>query len=233
MLTCPGCRARADASERFCAHCGLPLVLEDGADPAAGVSERRRRARLVKPQLSEGPLVKVAWAHNQAEGEFLQSLLLEQGVPSLLRRTAGFDVPDMLFAGPRDVLVAASGLDIARETLLGAGLARDAAGRGTRPIVRPWPLLAGLLLALIVGAAIIWALSLVVHGHTPAGRGSPHRGGKAAEVQAPLRVDRLQPRAERPLEGARGPAPVRSGRERDGGLLALVGGEQVEHRAAE
>ncbi len=88
-------------------------MLGDGTgeepSPGADVSERRRRARLVKPQLAEGPLVKVAWVRNQAEGEFMQSLLLEHGVPSLLRRTAGFDVPDMLFAGPRDVLVAASG----------------------------------------------------------------------------------------------------------------------------
>lgn len=222
-LTCPGCHARADASERFCAHCGLPLVLEDGSGPepfsGARVSERRRQARLVKPQLAEGPLVKVAWARNQAEGEFLQSLLLEQGVPSLLKRTAGFDVPDMLFAGPRDVLVAASGLQTARETLLGAGLARRGAERPPRPIVRPWQLFAGLLVALIVGAAIIWALSLVVHGREP--RSAP-RGGKAAEVQAPLRVDRIRARAERPLERGDGSAPVRSGRQRDGGSLALV-----------
>jgi hypothetical protein len=167
-LTCPGCGARAHGSARFCADCGLPLVLGNGAEPPveAEVSERRRRARLVKPQLAEGPLVKVAWVRNQAEGEFMQSLLLEQGVPSLLRRAPGFDVPDMLFAGPRDLLVAASGLQTARETLLDAGLAAPAGAsqRPPRPIVRPWPLLAGLLLALVAGAAVMWALSLVVAG---------------------------------------------------------------------
>jgi|SRR5579875_1251233 len=168
-LTCPGCGAQARGEQRFCARCGLPLVLGDGDGPAAEtgaeVSELRRRARLVKPQLAEGPLVKVAWVRNQAEGEFMQSLLLEQGVPSLLRRTAGFDVPDMLFAGPRDVLVAASGLETARETLLEAGLASPPPGaaRQIRPVVRPWPLLGGLLAALIVCAAIIWGLSLIVH----------------------------------------------------------------------
>jgi hypothetical protein len=158
---------RAGGAARFCAHCGLPLVLDEAldADPVAApaVSERRRRARLVKPQLAEGPLVKVAWVRNQAEGEFLQSLLLEQGVPSLLRRAAGFDVPDMLFAGPRDVLVAASGLQTAKETLLDAGLTGDGgAEREARPVVRPGPLLAGLLIALVAGAAVMWALSLVV-----------------------------------------------------------------------
>jgi hypothetical protein len=163
-LTCPGCGARAGGQQRFCSECGLPLVLGDG-DERAGepdVSDRRRRARLVKPQLAEGPLVKVAWVRNQAEGEFMQSLLLEQGVPSLLRRTAGFDVPDMLFAGPRDVLVAVSGLETARETLMGAGLSGSSGGRQTRPVVRPGPLLAGLLIALIAGAAVMWVLSLVV-----------------------------------------------------------------------
>ncbi len=165
-LTCPGCGTRAGATERFCPDCGLPLVLSEAIGSERleppDVSERRRRARLVKPQLAEGPLVKVAWVRNQAEGEFLQSLLLEQGVPSLLRRAAGFDVPDMLFAGPRDVLVAASGLETARETLLDAGLNLGAGERPARPVVRPGPLLAGLLVALIAGAAVMWALSLVV-----------------------------------------------------------------------
>jgi hypothetical protein len=139
-------------------------VLGDGDERASepDVSDRRRRARLVKPQLAEGPLVKVAWVRNQAEGEFMQSLLLEQGVPSLLRRTAGFDVPDMLFAGPRDVLVAVSGLETARETLMGAGLSGGSGDRQTRPVVRPGPLLAGLLIALIAGTAVMWVLSLVV-----------------------------------------------------------------------
>ena len=180
-LVCPGCGARSSGEERFCDDCRLPLVLD--ADPleqagragleSAEVPERRRRARLIKPQLAEGPLVKVAWVRNQAEGEFLQSLLLEAGVPSLLRRSAGFDVPDMLFAGPRDVMVAASGVDVAREALLGAGATDgagagddsgplDAAGRPRRAGARPWPLLAGLLGALAVGALVIWALSLAV-----------------------------------------------------------------------
>ena len=44
-------------------------------------------------------------------------LLLEEGVPSTLRRSAGFDVPDMLAAGPRDVLVPESGVEVARDVL--------------------------------------------------------------------------------------------------------------------
>lgn len=165
-LVCPGCGAPADAEERFCPRCGLPLVLGDAAAGAEGesehVSERRRRARLIKPQLAEGPLVKVAWVRNQAEGEFMQSLLLEEGVPSILRRSAGFDVPDMLFAGPRDVMVAASGVDTALQTLLGAGAIDPRHASGARSVVRPWPLLAGLMGALLVAALVIWALSLAI-----------------------------------------------------------------------
>jgi sirohydrochlorin ferrochelatase len=165
-LVCPGCGASAGPDERFCAGCGLPLVLEAGAQAgppeSAEVSERRRRLRKVAPQLAEGPLMKVAWVRNQAEGEFIQGLLLEEGVPSLLRRSPGFDVPDMLFAGPRDVMVAASGVDVAREALLDARLIEPAA-EGRRAVVRPWPLLAGLLCLLVAGIAVIWALSLVVH----------------------------------------------------------------------
>src|SRR4051794_14673338 len=86
------------------------------------VSARQDWARKIKPQLAEGELVKVAGARNQAEAEFLQGLLLEEGVPSTLRRSAGFDVPDFLAAGPRDVMVPVSGLGVARDVLLQADL---------------------------------------------------------------------------------------------------------------
>jgi hypothetical protein len=68
-------------------------------------------------EYATGPLVKVARAQNQSEGELIQSLLAERGIPSMLRRSAGFDVPDMLAAGPRDVLVPESGAQAAHEAL--------------------------------------------------------------------------------------------------------------------
>jgi hypothetical protein len=81
-------------------------------------SERQRKARKVKPQYTEGRLVKVAYASNQPEAEMIEALLLEQGIPSMTRRAGGFDVPDFLAAGPRDVLVPESGAEAAREALL-------------------------------------------------------------------------------------------------------------------
>lgn len=158
-LVCPECGARYGAEERFCATCKLPLTYALGEGADAPVSERRRRARKIKPQLAEGDLVRVAGAGNQAEAEFIQGLLLEEGVPSILRRSAGFDVPDFLAAGPRDVLVPESGVASAREVLLQAELISSEPPGSP---VAPLRLLVGLLLALALGALIVWAASQLV-----------------------------------------------------------------------
>jgi hypothetical protein len=113
---CPSCAAEHERSERFCRACGLPLVLP-GETPGEQLSDARERARKVLPRYSQGPLVKVGSARNQAEAELLENLLLEEGIPSLIRRSGGFDVPDFLAAGPRDILVPAAGADLARDIL--------------------------------------------------------------------------------------------------------------------
>jgi Putative prokaryotic signal transducing protein len=115
-LVCPGCDREHPGSERFCAECGLPLVFAPGAE-GPRKSELAIRARKVRPGYAEGPLVRIAAARHQAEAEMIQGLLLEEGIPSLVRRSGGFDVPDFLAAGPRDILVASSGADAAREIL--------------------------------------------------------------------------------------------------------------------
>lgn len=61
--------------------------------------------------------VFVARAANEPEAELLAGLLRGHGVPSLVRRSAGSDVPDFLAAGSRDVLVPASAAALAREVL--------------------------------------------------------------------------------------------------------------------
>jgi Putative prokaryotic signal transducing protein len=64
-------------------------------------------------------LVKVAFAQQQAEAEMIQGLLSAHGIPSMVKREPGFDVPDFLAAGPRQILVAEELLDQAREVLAG------------------------------------------------------------------------------------------------------------------
>ena len=167
VLVCPGCGSQHAGDERFCPDCSLPLVFPDADRVGSEPDERRERARKIKPQLAEGELVRVAWARNQVEGEFIQGLLLEEGVPSLLKRSRGFDVPDFLAAGPRDVFVPSSGVATARDVLLQAELIPPAGearsgGAPSASAQAPLRLLAGLLVALIVGALVVWLLATVL-----------------------------------------------------------------------
>ena len=116
-LVCPSCGREYPASERFCEACRMPLVHGGSADAEASTSARRLRARKIRPEYAEGALVKVARAGSQPEAEFIEGLLLEEGIPCMLRRSAGFDVPEVMAAGPRDVLVPESGAEAAREAL--------------------------------------------------------------------------------------------------------------------
>jgi hypothetical protein len=65
----------------------------------------------------DDPLVRVARAQNQSEADLIQGLLQSRGIPSLVQRSGGFDVPDFLAAGPRDILVPSSAAAAAREAL--------------------------------------------------------------------------------------------------------------------
>jgi zinc ribbon protein len=156
-LVCPGCGAKRPGDERFCPACGMPLVFADlpAGDPS--VTPARERARKVKKQFLDGELVAVAAGRNQPEAEFIQGLLLEEGVPSMLRRSRGFDVPDMLAAGPRDVMVPAAGAGTAREVLLQADLLPAGEGDTRAGMDRPARLAAGLLGLLAVVGAVAWA----------------------------------------------------------------------------
>ena len=117
-LACPSCARRYPLDERFCRHCGMPLVHAGERNVEEPRDEAHERARKVRPEMTRGELVKVGWGRNQAEAELIQNLLLEEeGIPSVVRRSAGFDVPDFLAGGPRDVLVPESGAELARAIL--------------------------------------------------------------------------------------------------------------------
>lgn len=68
---------------------------------------------------SSGRWVKVAYAAHEAEAQMIQGLLSEHGIPSMVKRAPGFDVPDFLPAGPRQVFVAEELVESAREALEG------------------------------------------------------------------------------------------------------------------
>ena len=157
-LACPRCAIRYGLEERFCAQCGMPLTYagEVGAEEEA--TDKQVRARKIKPQYARGDLRRVATGRQQPEAEFIQMLLLEEGVPSTLRRSAGFDVPDMLAAGPRDVLVPESGLEVARQVLLQSDIEvhESPVARAGAAGPAPGALLAGVLLAGGVVALLIW-----------------------------------------------------------------------------
>jgi hypothetical protein len=160
-LACPRCALRYPLEERFCAKCGMPLTYAGRLNAEQPVTERHERARKVKPVYSRGELRQVAIGRQQPEAEFIQMLLLEEGVPSTLRRTAGFDVPDMLAAGPRDVLVPESGLEVAREVLLQADIEPAGATRAT-PVTGERRSAAMLLLGILLGSAVLGLLTTIV-----------------------------------------------------------------------
>ena len=142
-LRCPRCGAEHPLDERFCSRCRFPLVY-------AGYEN-------IDPEYTRGELVRVAGGRNQPEAELIQGLLLEEGIPSMLRRSAGFDVPDFLAAGPRDVMVPESGAAVAREALRQSELAPQEAGEqpfGSLAL----RIFAGLLVVGFAGLLLAWVL---------------------------------------------------------------------------
>jgi hypothetical protein len=122
------------------------------------MSEARERARKVLPRYSEGPLVRVATARHQAEAELIEGMLLEEGIPSLIRRTGGFDVPDFLAAGPREILVPASGAELARELLQPAPTSWRQPGEGTPVWVQALAVALAVGLLALIAAAVFAAV---------------------------------------------------------------------------
>ena len=159
-LVCPRCAEPHPISERFCRNCGMPLVYA-GSREEQPATDAHERARKVRPQYARGDLVRVTGARNMADGELIQSILLEHGIPSMLRRARGFDVPDFLAAGPRDVLVPESGYETAREVLAGTDMLTAEASPGSMPGVgSPARLALGLIAAVGVAAVIVYLFYL-------------------------------------------------------------------------
>jgi hypothetical protein len=160
-LVCPRCALAHPLSERFCRNCGMPLVY-GGRREQEPITDAHERARKVRPRYARGELIRVTGARNLADGEMIQGILLDQGIPSLLRRTRGFDVPDFLAGGPRDVLVPESGYETARQLLRGADLlSREAPAESLPGIGSPLRLAVGVLIAVALAAILVYVLYLL------------------------------------------------------------------------
>ena len=61
--------------------------------------------------------MKVAATPNETSALLMEGLLKDADIPSLIQRAPGFDAPDILSAGPRDVLMPASLLGEAKQVL--------------------------------------------------------------------------------------------------------------------
>ena len=134
----------------------MPLTYV-GRDEEQPVTEARERARKIKPQYTGGRQVRVASASNIAEAEMIQGMLLEEGIPSYQRRSRGFDVPDFLAAGPRDIIVPEAGAEAAREVLAQTPVGEQAAPSPPQSApARPLLLLAAIVGAMAVAAALAW-----------------------------------------------------------------------------
>jgi hypothetical protein len=164
-LVCPGCGAGGTLSERFCPRCGSPLVYAVGmaGRPSLHEDGASARARKIHPPYAEGEPVRVATAQNQPEAEMVQGLLLEAGVPSLVRRSGGFDVPDFLAAGPRDVLVPRGGEEAARQ-VLGTRAHAPSAEPASRNPAPPWVRALAVVLAVLLIALVAWGVIAAILG---------------------------------------------------------------------
>jgi Putative prokaryotic signal transducing protein len=155
-LACPRCARKYTLDERFCRECGMPLVYV-GRGEEQPITEAHERARKVKPQYTGGRQVRIATAHNIAEAEMIQGMLLEEGIPSYQRRSRGFDVPDFLAAGPRDIIVPEAGAEAAREVLAQTPIGGQAPSPQSAP-TRPLWLLAAIVGGMAGAFALAWLL---------------------------------------------------------------------------
>ena len=96
-----------------------------------------------------------AATRNQAEAELLESLLLEEGIPSLVRR---IDVPDFLASGPRELLVPAAGAEVARELLGTPAPVPSLAGEGSPVWVKALAVALAVAIVAVIAAGVFAAV---------------------------------------------------------------------------
>lgn len=109
QTACPFCGFDLPAGTTTCPRCNLPL--------AAAVEPGGAQLPPPLPEYCKGRLIQVTTASHQAEAELIEGMLRSVGIPCVIKRSIGADVPDFLSAGPRGILVPESGYAAAREML--------------------------------------------------------------------------------------------------------------------
>jgi hypothetical protein len=113
-----------------------------------------------------GKPVKVAFARNQAEAEMIQGLLSGVGIPSILKRSRGFDAPEFLAAGPHDIFVSAHvaprATEVLADTLIESEdeerLEPSGAPRRGRGEISPARLALWIVASTLAAVVLIWVL---------------------------------------------------------------------------
>lgn len=114
-------------------------------------------------------MVKVAFARTQPEAEMLQGLLAEADIPSLLKRSGGFDNPEFLPSGPRDVFVSQAHAKRARQVLADVLIEDEGdeiaeleeerrLARGETGVTSPARLAFWIVVAVLAGCGLAWML---------------------------------------------------------------------------
>ncbi len=146
--TCPFCGSEFELGAAVCPECDLPLLQAEPAHVGALATGRSTRR-----EFATGDLRCVTVAANQAEADMLEGLLRSEGIPCVVRRSFGADVPDFLAAGRRDILVPEGGLAAARSLLQLPPVTREASAPS--PSALALAVLAGLLFVAACVAAIV------------------------------------------------------------------------------
>jgi hypothetical protein len=108
----------------------------------------------VRPEYTYGDLVTVTTVPNVAEGEMLRGMLLEEGIPSMVRPARSSAIPQVLGIGPHEVVVPESAYETAYQLVHGEPPQPAHPGSRSRPA--PGNLLAVVLIVAGALAFLVW-----------------------------------------------------------------------------
>ena len=108
----------------------------------------------VRPEYTHGDLVTVTTVSNVAEGEMLRGMLLEEGIPSMVRPARSSVIPQALGTGPHEVVVPESAYETAYQLVHGELPQPSRPGSRSRP--EPGNLFAVVLIVVGLLAFLVW-----------------------------------------------------------------------------